>query len=204
MCKVMSYDTSKILSDLSIPIIAALIGWFTNFIAVKMIFRPRRPYRFFGITFHGLIPRRQREIAESIGETVARDLISHKDVEEVLRGIKIHEEIAPIVANQVDNFVQRMPMVAMFLQGSMLDQIKTLLTEEIEKAMPSVLDRVVTGVEQNLDFKTVVRTRIEGFDLSKLEEIIYRISSRELKTIEYLGGVLGFIVGLLQLAIVRI
>ncbi|NLD91879.1 MAG: DUF445 family protein [Fibrobacter sp.] len=41
-----------------------------------------------------------------------------------------------------------------------------------------------------------------SYDLVKFESIIYNIANKELKAIEYLGGVLGFVVGLVQLGIV--
>ncbi len=42
---------------------------------------------------------------------------------------------------------------------------------------------------------------IEEFDLGTLESIVYGIASKELKMIEVLGGVLGFLIGLLQVGI---
>jgi uncharacterized membrane protein YheB (UPF0754 family) len=63
---------------------------------------------------------------------------------------------------------------------------------------------VVERVEHRLDVSEIVRAKIEAFDLSKLEAIIYEVSARELKTIEILGGVLGFLVGLGQVAIMML
>jgi uncharacterized membrane protein YheB (UPF0754 family) len=59
----------------------------------------------------------------------------------------------------------------------------------------------VDRVEHKLDVSEIVRTKVEAFDLTKLEAIIHEVSARELKTIEVLGGVLGFLVGLVQVAI---
>ena len=64
-----------------LPIIAATIGWFTNFIAVKMLFHPRKPLKIGFITMHGIFPKRQLEIANSVGRMVANDLLSSKDIE---------------------------------------------------------------------------------------------------------------------------
>lgn len=187
----------------SIPLIAALIGWFTNYIAVKMIFRPRRPIKILGLRFQGLLPRRQYEIAESIGETVARDLVSHEDVKAALSNVNLSVEMHALIDQQVDKFLIKFPMLGMFLQGDALAQVKDGFKGEMDLALPGMLKKVMQGVETNLDFKSVVSARIQSFDLSKLEEIVYRISARELKAIEYLGGVLGFLVGLLQLLVIR-
>ncbi|HHT66442.1 MAG TPA: DUF445 family protein, partial [Clostridiales bacterium] len=52
-------------------IVGALIGWFTNYLAVKMLFRPIRPWRIplTKIELQGLIPKRREEIAVTIGAT---------------------------------------------------------------------------------------------------------------------------------------
>ena len=191
------------MTAISIPLIAALIGWFTNYLAVKMIFRPRKPIRFLGLRIQGLLPRRQYEIAESIGETVARDLISHDDIKVALSKLSLESEVNLLIDQQVEKFLAKFPMISMFLQGDALNSIKDTLKEEVATSLPGFLDKVMQGVEGNLDFKSVVSERIQSFDLSKLEDIVYRISSKELKAIEYLGGVLGFLVGLLQLVLIR-
>jgi len=49
-----------------IPIISAFIGWFTNWIAIKMLFHPREPKKFLGLTLHGIFPKRQKVIAEKL------------------------------------------------------------------------------------------------------------------------------------------
>ena len=69
---------------LLLPFIAATIGWFTNYIAVKMLFHPRKPFKFWFITLHGILPKRQVEIAQSVGRMVANDLLSSKDIQERL------------------------------------------------------------------------------------------------------------------------
>ena len=96
-------------------------------------------------------------------------------------------------------FAQRMatqnPMVGMFLQGPLLQQIKDSLSAQMAERFPEFMERIVGRVEHRLDVSEIVKRKIEGFDLSKLESLIYEISARELRTIEILGGVLGFIVG---------
>ena len=59
-----------------LPIIAALIGWATNFVAIKMLFHPQDPKKILGITFQGVFPKRQKQIAERLGELVAIELFS--------------------------------------------------------------------------------------------------------------------------------
>jgi uncharacterized membrane protein YheB (UPF0754 family) len=192
----------------SVPIIAALIGYITNYIAVLMLFRPHKPKRFLGLVIHGLVPRRQKEIAVSLGSMIERDLFSQEDIHAALSGADTAAEAAAFLSEQVDTFAQKIgaqnPMVGMFLQGPLLDQIKTMLSEQMAERFPQFMERIVSRVEHRLDVSEIVAQKIEGFDLTKLESLIYEISARELRMIEVLGGVLGFLVGLVQVGIMMV
>ncbi len=196
---------SNLLAICSIPVISALIGYVTNYIAVKMLFRPHSPKRILGFRIHGLVPQRQREIAASLGKMIERDLISHADIQEALKSKETTEEAAAFLNEQIDHFVQRLasqnPMIGAFLQGPLLEQVKGLLSAQMAERFPVFMERVVERVEGQLDIKAIVQSKVEAFDLTKLEAVIYEVTSRELKTIELLGGVLGFLIGLAQVAI---
>ena len=189
-----------------IPPISALIGWITNYIAVKMIFRPRKPIRFLGITILGLIPKRKSDLARKIGETVENELISHKDIHRVVNTPEFHEEILVSISKVIDSFIEKKlganPLVAMMLSGEMAIQIKESLKQELRDFLPEFMENMFGKIETKLNFKEIVQDKIESFDLMKLEKIIYNIAAKELRAIEVFGGVLGFVVGLVQIAII--
>ncbi|MBX7136957.1 MAG: DUF445 family protein [Oligoflexia bacterium] len=193
---------------ISVPVTGALIGWVTNYIAIKMLFRPRRPWRILGMTVIGLIPRRQAELAERISETVNAELISHKDIENVLKSPGVDAEIRAAISSQVDNMIARtvgrIPILSSMASSGISQQLKSVLVDQIHDTTPEMLERLVQKVENSLDFRALVKERIEAFELTKLEDIVYRIASHELKAIEYLGGVLGLIVGVLQLFMISL
>ena len=68
-----------------LPVIAAVIGWTTNYLAIKMLFHPREPKGFLGFTFHGVFPKKKAQIAEKLGELVANELFSMQDVTKKLK-----------------------------------------------------------------------------------------------------------------------
>jgi uncharacterized membrane protein YheB (UPF0754 family) len=136
---------------------------------------------------------------------IERDLFSHEDIQAALASAETTAEATAFLNEQIDLFIQNLaaqnPMIGMFVQGPLLEQVKGMLATQMTQRFPEFMGRVVENVEHRLDVSEIVRTKIERFDLSKLESIIYEVSSRELKTIEVLGGVLGFLVGLGQVAI---
>ena len=198
----------NVTSIILIPTIAALIGWITNFIAIRMLFRPRRPVNLGVCTLHGLVPKRQAEIARSIGEAVARDLISHDDITSVLKLPETKRKISGEIEQEIDGFIrgfaEQNPMVAMFLQGEALTKVRGALISQLEERTPRLIEHVVSAVEDKVDFQQIVESKVATLELDRLEDLIHRVASRELRTIELLGGVLGFLVGVLQLLVIGI
>lgn len=173
-----------------------------------MLFRPHTERRFLGIRLQGLVPRRQMELARSIGETVERELVSHRDLEQVLQSAHVQQALKTSMEEQVDVFLSknlgRLPILGPLISEGIASQVKEQLLFQLKTAGPALIEDLLDHTQRELNFQKLVQSRIEAFDLGKLEKIIYEISARELKTIELLGGVLGFIVGLAQVAILII
>ena len=83
-----------------------------------------------------------------------------------------------------------------------LDGLKAVFIEQLAGSVEGAMDSLMTSVEDSLDFKAIVEERISSFDTAKLESIVYSIATKELKTIEYFGALLGFVVGLGQVALI--
>ena len=69
------------------PIIATVIGYGTNYIAVKMLFRPKREVKLWGHTLPftpGAIPKGKPRLAKAIGSVVGNTLITKEDIREKL------------------------------------------------------------------------------------------------------------------------
>ena len=72
-----------LLNALAPPCIGAFIGYLTNKIAIRMLFRPLRPWHLFGVRVPmtpGIIPSRRHQLAVNIGEMVGRHLLSARDI----------------------------------------------------------------------------------------------------------------------------
>lgn len=82
------------------PLIGAGIGYITNWIAVKMLFRPLKPIKFGKHAFPftpGIIPKNKARIAESIGETISENLLT----EETLKQALLSEEMKQVLKYKI-------------------------------------------------------------------------------------------------------
>lgn len=73
----------QILKMISGPVIGAVIGYFTNYIAVKMLFHPLHPVKIgkFTLPFTpGIIPKRKPDLAHALGKAVGEQLFTGEDL----------------------------------------------------------------------------------------------------------------------------
>ena len=111
-------DCLRVLSG---PVIGAVIGYFTNMIAVKMLFYPKKEVRLFGRRLPltpGVIPKGQPRLASSVGEVVENHLLTKEDVRAHLLTEQMEQRIADTVVEK--------------LSGNLKEEIRSLSrTDEI-------------------------------------------------------------------------
>ncbi|PLX82746.1 MAG: DUF445 domain-containing protein [Desulfuromonas sp.] len=92
------------------PLLGALIGYVTNYIAIRMLFRPLRPWYLFGIRIPltpGIIPARRGELARRIGDMVGGHLLTADDVGRALQKEGFRRELQGALRDKLDQFVGR-------------------------------------------------------------------------------------------------
>jgi uncharacterized membrane protein YheB (UPF0754 family) len=67
-----------------------------------------------------------------------------------------------------------------------------------EKYIRDMLEKAITGANKRISVSKMVSDKIEALDLAAFEEIVTGVVKNELRYIELLGAVLGFIIGILQ------
>ena len=135
-----------------LPIIAAIIGWGTNYLAVRMLFHPRKQINILGLKLQGVFPKRQKVLAEKLGRLVARELFSMQDVKKHLQGDEFVSHVTATIETKVDEFLEEkltevIPMAAMFLGSGMVEKIKHSLVENIAKSIPELGEMFVNHLE---------------------------------------------------------
>ena len=90
-------------------IVGGIIGYFTNYIAVKMLFRPRREIRVFGRVLPftpGVIPKRRGDLARAVGNAVSETLIGRDELTEMLISERMQNAFADGVSSALDELVR--------------------------------------------------------------------------------------------------
>ena len=199
-------NTELLIKLLLIVGIGAGIGWVTNYVAIKMLFRPYKEINLGLFKIQGVLPKRKHEIGESIAEVIQNELVSLQEILNSLDGDKLEEKMSSVIDEILEKKLQneitkRFPMLAMFLSSDMLEKIKEAIKDSILENREAVVTMFSNYVEENVDFKGIIVKNVDAFSLEKLEEVTYGLAEREFKHIEVVGAILGAIIGFIQFII---
>lgn len=92
------------------PLIGAIIGYVTNAIAIKMLFRPLKEVRLFGVRLPltpGILPRERRKLADSIGRMVEKELLTSEVLRARLAKTEVREKIKTALGGYADELLDR-------------------------------------------------------------------------------------------------
>jgi len=184
-------------------IISAAIGWITNWVAIKMLFRPHNEINLGLFKIQGLIPKRRAEIGTGIADVIQNELISIKDVianidrEEFSK--RLNDLIDDVLEKNLKTKVkEKFPVMQMFFSDKMAKDVSNTIKGIIMENQEKIFEIFSNYAEENINFSTIITDKISNFSLEKLEEIINGLAKKELKHIEVIGAVLGAFIGLVQ------
>ncbi|NLC37811.1 MAG: DUF445 family protein [Clostridia bacterium] len=187
------------------PFIGALIGWFTNVIAIKLIFRPHKPIGIplLGISIQGLIPKRKGEIARSLGEIVERELFSMDDLIFTITCDEAKDRIIQLSGRKLrETILKRLPgLIPAYVKETAATVLEDIFRREAPQLFSELAGEIGREINEKISIAVIIEEKINAMDWTGLEKLVLEVAFRELRHIELLGAVIGFFIGLSQLAL---
>ncbi|MBR1725538.1 MAG: DUF445 family protein, partial [Muribaculaceae bacterium] len=135
-----------ILEYLSGPVVGAVIGYITNDIAIRMLFRPRQPKHIFGwhVPFTpGIIPKEKNRIAGAIGTSISENLMNRDVLERNLLSdemiAKVRQAVADFAYTQLHNDETVEQFARHYLTA---DEVKVLRDNAITEATKLLITKL--------------------------------------------------------------
>lgn len=145
-------------------IIGAVIGYLTNWLAIKMLFRPYNEVKIFGVKMPftpGLIPKEQKRIAKSVGETIGTHLLSKDTLVDALRNQSVKDSVEKWSKNKI---------------------------EEICKS-EATLEELLMKIDP--DFNEKIKTKLKHISKEKLQEILSKKIKEEINGTKKIKDIAG-------------
>ncbi len=182
---------NHMITVLILTIVGALIGWITNIFAIKLLFRPLKPIHIplTPFTIVGLIPKRRNELAKTIADVVAHELLSIEDLHHIKGYVKRKIKVV------ID---EKTAIIPFPFKGMIQGPIEQMIDHEVDQGLDEVIINIKDIVQTRLNIEQLIEKNINALDLKELEQIILKIAKKELRHIEWLGFCLGGVIGLIQ------
>jgi uncharacterized membrane protein YheB (UPF0754 family) len=190
-----------------IPVLlSTFTGWVTTWIAIKMLFHPRNPVNILGFKLQGIFPKNQQLIAQKLGQVVSKEFLSFAEIEAKVTNPDNLQMLKPEIEKHIDKFLREkltdlFPMLSMFIGDKTINQLKAAFLMELENLFPILMKSYMTKLEKDLDLEKIVTEKVASFSSEKLEDILNQITKKEFKFLEVIGGVFGFLIGLVQILV---
>ena len=130
------------LTTIVTPLIGSGIGYVTNYIAVKMLFRPLKPVKIgnFQLPFTpGIIPKEKDRLAKGISDIVGERLVTKEAIEQIL----FSQEVKTALQSKITNFLDSDTTLESFLN-------QHLSTEKVEELKTNITDNTSSHIAETL------------------------------------------------------
>jgi len=186
------------------PIFGGFTGWFTDWLALKMIFNPKQPKRYLGlVTWQGLFLKRRKEVAAEYGRLIAREVVTARNVfEAVLRG-PLSDRLFHMVTKQVQRMVDEQaglarPFVVFAVGSGKYQSMKNMVSQELMKRLPETIRHVENYATDAMDLENTLVGKMQELSPEEFESLLRPAFQQDEWILITVGAVLGFLVGELQ------
>ncbi|MDH4128975.1 MAG: DUF445 family protein, partial [Spirochaetota bacterium] len=157
------------------PALGAFIGYLTNAIAIKMLFKPYKEWRIFGFRVPftpGIIPKNRDELAHNIGKMVGDILLNEETLQKQLVSEHSHKVIDTIIHDNLDRLLNYdCPTLYKLIPTDIRDMFLSYYSTAKEK-IKLLIDNFFMGNPLNELVKNIVSLQIEKISEKKLSDLL--------------------------------
>lgn len=175
---------SSFIQYLAPPLVGAFIGYLTNKIAIRMLFRPLKAHYLFGVKLPftpGIIPSKRHQLALNIGEMVGSHLLTSYEITKALEKPSFQDQLSGLIKNRTGAFIDKdlssLPELIPDQYTHYLDIAAKTLTYKIKESLHAYI-----ATQQ---FEKIAKITISNGCSSIFERDIDSFFTRDKRTVLY-------------------
>jgi uncharacterized membrane protein YheB (UPF0754 family) len=190
------------------PIFGLITGWFTDWMALKLVFVPKFPRRILGIRWQGLFFKYRDEFTDLYGDLVSRQVVTPRNImQAVLRG-PMSDRLFAVLQYKLDEEIDRQvgltrPLVVLAVGGTGYQQVKEIVADMVLRRLPDTARHLERYAEDALDIRNTVLTKMRQMSQDDFEQLLRPAFRQDEWKLIAVGAALGFVVGEFQVLLVE-
>ena len=189
-----------------LPVFGFVVGYLTNFLALKVIFRPLEPRKCGPFQIHGIFLKRQNEVSETFARVNCKELLTTEKIwNSILTGPKSKNFQILLRAHSIV-FTEKLigglrPIAMKTLGADKFTMMKEDVAEKVITMLPDIIDLSYLYTEEALDLERTIREKMKALSPADFEGVLHPAFEEDEMTLIIIGGILGMLVGVAQMYI---
>lgn len=188
---------------LIMPAFGLVVGGATDWLALKMIFHPREPKKFLGVSWQGLFHRRRKEIAGDYGRLIAEEVLTVDAVVESLLTGPRSDRLFQLVQHEVQTVIDEQssiakPFVVLTVGSRRYQEMKASAAQLAMARMREAIMPAAGYASDVLDIGTTIAEKMQMLSPMEFEELLRPAFRQDEWKLITVGAIIGFLVGELQ------
>ncbi|MFA9202977.1 MAG: DUF445 domain-containing protein [Flavobacteriales bacterium] len=186
-----------------LPFFGGVVGFTSDWLALHLMFRPQHPTKIMGFTVQGMFLKRQQQVATDYADLISKQLLTPANMmEELFRG-QMSDRIMELVHKNVKGMIDEQsgiarPLVVYALGGDRYIEMKEVIAEKILSKLPETMKHMEAYAEDAMDIRNTLVERMRKLTPEEFEGMLRPAFQEDEKTLIIVGGVLGILVGEMQ------
>jgi uncharacterized membrane protein YheB (UPF0754 family) len=191
-------------ADFQLPLFGLLVGYLTNWIALRMIFRPQQPHRYGPFLVQGLFHKRQQEVARDYAQLIADEIVTPSHIiEAVLKG-PYSDRVFSMISRHVKTIIDEQsgvakPFVAWTVGTKRYIDMKNEVVERLVATLPQAVAHVDHYATEAMDISHTLSERLAALSPDEFEAMLRPAFEEDEWMLIAVGAGLGLLVGIGQL-----
>jgi len=187
-----------------LPLAGLIVGYATNWLALKMVFEPREPMKFGPFAWQGLFLKRQREVSQEYAAIFAREVLNGKNlIEAILRG-PAADRLFSVIEHHLKRAIDESsgyskPLIQVVAGTAQYIAMKERIAKRVIEEMPMALGRLHQYTDEALGIEETLRNKMNELPPADFEGILRPIFQEDEWILIAVGALLGLLVGFAQL-----
>jgi len=153
-----------------------------------------------------ILLNRLPELLQKLLQSVSGNLLNTVDLLDSLAGKTDFQTVRPLIEGHIDEFLQHklgreMPMIGMFIGDKTIAQLKGIFMKELEEIFPPVIEKYISNLLQNVDYRQIISKKIASLSKQKLRSFSYDLLGARIRLAPLFGAIGGLFIGLIQLIV---
>ncbi len=189
-----------------LPLGGAIVGFATNWLALKIIFSPIEEKRIGPFRLQGLFLRRQKDVARAYAKVMAAEILHVENVMDALLRGPASDKLFKLIQQQIKYVVDRQvgmgkPFLVFAMKGNGYAEMKNLIADHLFDKLPHTMPHMYDYAQQAMGAEEKLCRSLAQMPAAEFERVLHPVFEEDEWILIAVGAALGLGVGIFQFVV---